>query len=311
MNLAYNAAVLVLVVAPHVWICGCPGGAIPRPHALDEEACEKAKKADSKEGWKAYLAEHPKGLCADQAREGMVAIERRADEAACKKTRDADTEAGWKAYLGEHPKGSCKAMAEKRLEEIAAAERERLAKIDKEKRAAKEKAKRLAKEKARRERLAKIEAEKREAEEKARRERLAMYAVKQPATNLYWLRCPIGQRWDGSSCEGKARRMIRPKARKECPRGYRLPTKQELMSLLGGCDAGARGGIRGKCNKCAESNKCSSMFGRDKKYYWSSSTYEAGPNVASNAYYVSFYSGNVDFYDKANHDYVRCVRSGP
>ncbi len=43
MNLAYNAAVLVLAVAPYVWICGCPVGVIPR----GREAREAAKTGSS------------------------------------------------------------------------------------------------------------------------------------------------------------------------------------------------------------------------------------------------------------------------
>ncbi len=41
--------------------------------------------------------------------------------------------------------------------------------------------------------------------------------VKQPGTNLYWLRCPIGQRWTGSSCKGDARSMKWNRAMKACP----------------------------------------------------------------------------------------------
>ena len=127
-----------------------------------------------------------------------------------------------------------------------------------------------------RERLARIEAEKKAAEEKARMEKLAKEKdVKQPGTNLYWLRCRIGESWTGSSCEGNARKISWHDAKNACPGGYRLPTRQEFMSLLGGCDAKVRGGGRGYCNRCAKSNKCSSMFGKDEGWYWSSSSYAA------------------------------------
>ncbi len=132
--------------------------------------------------------------------------------------------------------------------------------------------------------------------------------VLQPGTNLYWLRCPYGQSWTGSSCEGNAREINWHVAKNVCPGDYRLPTRQELVSLLGGCDADVRGGKAGPCNKCAESSRCSSMFGQDEGYYWSSSSYAADP---SNAWYVYFDDGYVNNGVKDVASSVRCVRSGP
>ena len=277
-NIIIIAAVVVVVGIAVGWYLG-----VERPRALDEEACYKAREAGDKESWKSYLGEHPQGMCADQAREGIAEIERKADEASCKSARDADTEAGWKAYLGGRPEGVCKEEAKKRLEQMAAAERKR---------------------------LARIEAKRKAAEKKARREKLAEETkdVKQPGMNLYWLRCPIGQRWTGSSCKGKAREMNWHKAKKACPGGYRLPTRQEFVSLLGGCDANVRGGKYGYCNKCAKSRKCRSMFGKDERYYGSSSSYAADPSYA---WGVHFDSGLVDDVDKGDDNNVRCVRSGP
>ena len=157
--------------------------------------------------------------------------------------------------------------------------------------------------------MARIEAERKAAEENARRGRLAKNnEVYQPGTYLYWLQCPIGQSWTGSSCEGDARGMSWHNAGNACPGGYRLPTRQEFVSLLGGCDADVRGGKVVSCNKCAESSKCSSMFGQDEGYYWSSSSYAADP---SEAWHVTFANGIVYYVDK-DYDYnVRCVRGGP
>jgi len=138
-----------------------------------------------------------------------------------------------------------------------------------------------------------LEAERKAAAEKARR----LWEVKQPGTNLYWLGCPIGQRWSGSSCEGDARRMSWHDAGNACPSGYRLPTRQEFVSLLGG-----------KENSCSKSSKCSSMFGGDRRSYWSSSSYAAD---SSHAWGVRFGNGRVDYYAKGNGRHVRCVRGGP
>ena len=160
-----------------------------------------------------------------------------------------------------------------------------------------------------RERLARIEAEKKAAEEKARIEKLAKTKdVKQPGTNLYWLRCPLGQKWTGSSCEGKASKMNWKKAMNACPSGYRLPTREEFVSLLGGCDADVRGGGKGDCNECAKSSRCSSMSGEDDWYYWSSSSYAAD---SSFAWVVRFGNGRVFDGAKDDVDHVRCVRGGP
>ncbi len=135
--------------------------------------------------------------------------------------------------------------------------------------------------------------------------------VKQPDTNLYWLRCPIGQSWTGSYCEGDARGMSWHNAGNACPGGYRLPTREEFVSLLGGCDAGARSGKKeGRCKSCEASKTCLSMFGRDDGDYWSSSSDVAAP---SDAWTVVFSSGDMG-YDKKEKDNdinVRCVRSGP
>ncbi len=132
--------------------------------------------------------------------------------------------------------------------------------------------------------------------------------VKQPGVELYWLRCPLGQRWTGSSCKGDAWGMDWHKAKNACPSGYRLPTKHEFMSLLSGCDADVRGGKSGYCNNCAKSKKCRSMFGKDESWYWSSSSDAAD---SSYAWLVNFYPGYVYLDDKDYDHHVRCVRGGP
>ena len=43
-------------------------------------------------------------------------------------------------------------------------------------------------------------------------------------------------------------------------------------------------------------------------HYWSSSTYACDPD---DAWVVDFYSGDADWDDKDDYDYVRCVRGGP
>ncbi len=99
------------------------------------------------------------------------------------------------------------------------------------------------------------------------------------------------------------------KAMNTCPAGYRLPTRQEFVSLFGGCDAKVMVGEYGRCNTCSNSDKCSSMFGKDSWYYWSSSSSAANPSLA---WFVNFGFGYVDGYVVKDRDFnVRCVRSGP
>ena len=251
------------------------------PRAADEEACKLAKEAESKAGWQAYLSERPEGLCAGEARAGLASIDKREDEAACDRARKANSEVAWQEYVRARPNGSCKKEAEKRLAELASAERERLAKLEAERKAAEEEAKKLAVEKERRKRIAKTR------------------DVKQPGSKLYWLRCPVGQRWTGTSCKGKMKFMSWNKAMKACPRGYRLPTRQEFMSLLGGCDADVTSGKYGSCNSCARSGKCRSMFGKGAVGGWSS------------AGLIIFLGGG--FHDGAKYvgSFMCCVRVGP
>jgi hypothetical protein len=130
--------------------------------------------------------------------------------------------------------------------------------------------------------------------------------VKQPNANLYWLRCAVGQTWNGSSCTGK-KKVIRWQAAKQaCPSGYRLPTRQELVDLLGGCNGDVHSGKGGYCNKCSESSNCSRMFPSDTDWYWSSSPYDDDL-----AWYANFDDGSVDWGINVFASDVRCVRSGP
>ena len=104
--------------------------------------------------------------------------------------------------------------------------------------------------------------------------------VKQPGIGLYWLRCRVGREWTGRNCTGRTRSMSWSEALKACPVGYRLPTKQELVLLLDGCNSGVKSGRGGRCNSCEDSSKCSSMFGEDTGDYWSSTPSHSKPDHA-------------------------------
>ncbi|MCP4677916.1 MAG: DUF1566 domain-containing protein [Deltaproteobacteria bacterium] len=83
-----------------------------------------------------------------------------------------------------------------------------------------------------------------------------------------------------------------------------LPTRQNLIDLLEGCNVDVLAGGWGYCNSCAKSATCKELFGLDNNYYWSSSLY--GDDTA---YFVYFWSGAVSYGSKPLPAYTRCVRS--
>lgn len=68
--------------------------------------------------------------------------------------------------------------------------------------------------------------------------------VKDPKTGLMWMRCSMGQKWDGTTCQGSAARYSWDKAM-EVTEGFefaghkdwRVPTHEELKSLVN-CSGG-------------------------------------------------------------------------
>ncbi len=133
--------------------------------------------------------------------------------------------------------------------------------------------------------------------------------VKQPNADLYWLLCPVSYYWNGWECredsdfynimwfcDGET-------AQSACPSGYRLPTRSEMIVLLGGCSSDVLDGNSGFCDSCEESDNCSAMFERFNDYVFWTSTKDS-------AFYwrVDFSNGRIRsvYYDSN----VRCVRSG-
>ncbi|MCK9462211.1 MAG: DUF1566 domain-containing protein [Proteobacteria bacterium] len=137
--------------------------------------------------------------------------------------------------------------------------------------------------------------------------------VRQPGTNLYWLRCPLGRTWLGVMCGGDVKGMSWTEARGACPPGYRLPSRQEYVDLLGGCDDKVARGKPGLCAKCSASADCNAMFAQDAyPAYWSSSPFDD-----DRAWFASFYRGDVNHFDARGVHWgvnigagARCVRSG-
>ncbi|HUU02911.1 MAG TPA: hypothetical protein VM425_15865 [Myxococcota bacterium] len=261
---------LLVVVVVLVAIAGGAAAwylALWRPSALDAEACRVARQAKSKQGWQVYLKQQPEGACEEE---------------------------GWK-----------------QLAAIASAERQRRARIESEKRAAEEKLIIQARKEA--DRLA-AENEKQptgeEGEKPAPKKEnrpVKIVKIKQPGKKLFWLRCPLGQSRTGSVCEGQAMEMTWKEALKACPKGFRLPVREEIVSLLGGCNSDVQQEKYGNCNKCEESKVCSSIFGKDGGRYWSSDVYAHSEKFA----WIAFFKSGIVIYDfKTNLNYVRCLQAG-
>ena len=110
--------------------------------------------------------------------------------------------------------------------------------------------------------------------------------VRDSKTGLEWQRCPYGQSWTGSGCNGEAWRGSWEDAlRLTAPGGFRLPTIDELKTLAP-YDRGVFPGAG---------------------WFWSSSPH---------AYYIDrawslyFNTGHVGSIDKDNGGQARLVRSG-
>ncbi|MCP4607043.1 MAG: DUF1566 domain-containing protein [Proteobacteria bacterium] len=88
---------------------------------------------------------------------------------------------------------------------------------------------------------------------------------------------------------------------------WRLPSRQDLIDILGHCDNDVMNGDIGECSSCEESNACNSLFGFDLGWYWSSTEQEADHS----AWVVEFYQGDVAYDIMVVEHSVRCVREGP
>jgi hypothetical protein len=130
--------------------------------------------------------------------------------------------------------------------------------------------------------------------------------IQQPGTNLFWLRCPIGQTWNGSSCVGSKRSVSAEELKHACPSGYRLPKTLEFGDLLEGCDRDVRTGGTGRCNSCSASTTCRDMFKSDVGFFWSLFQYS---DTKAHAWIVYFGSGKVRAPPRSRHAEVRCIRS--
>ena len=88
-----------------------------------------------------------------------------------------------------------------------------------------------------------------------------------------------------------------------------LPSRQDFINLLGGCDSDVFSGNSGHCKPCPNNLPCGAMFDSGAwDWYWSSSPSQNGPDWAWN---IGFCVGKVgkDIVELASS--VRCVRPEP
>lgn len=113
-------------------------------------------------------------------------------------------------------------------------------------------------------------------------------------TDLTWQRCTLGQRWDGHSrCLGDARRLTFDEARQMQTGGWRVPTLDELLSIV----------TPGRVPTIDPV-----LFpDTPPLYYWATDNREVGM-----AWYVFFENGRANHYfpPHTNRDLLRLVRSG-
>ena len=134
-------------------------------------------------------------------------------------------------------------------------------------------------------------------------EELSTVQIKHTRTGLIWMRCAIGQSWDGNSCEGDATQMTWQEALQlaqgyqvENTLGWRLPNVKELSTLT------ERQCVRPSINATVFPNTPEDDF-------WSSTPSVSDPQ---RAWVVAFFNSSNSLKDKDRFVFVRLVRNaGP
>lgn len=114
-------------------------------------------------------------------------------------------------------------------------------------------------------------------------------------TDLTWQRCSVGQRWENDvGCVGVIAEMSWDEARSKSADGWRLPTRDELATL-----------VSPTCKQPAINEAGFPDMDLGKLWYWTSS--ESGDYLA---WLVNFADGQFANYDRSDVGALRLVRSG-
>jgi hypothetical protein len=114
-------------------------------------------------------------------------------------------------------------------------------------------------------------------------------------SDLTWKRCSTGQRWkEGAGCVGVIKPMTWDEAMKQASDGWRVPSKDELLTL-----------VSPTCHGPAINEEAFPDMELDKLWYWTSS--EDGAFLA---WLVDFAEGHPESYDRTDTGTLRLVRDG-
>lgn len=141
--------------------------------------------------------------------------------------------------------------------------------------------------------------------------------VKDPTTGLIWMRCSLGQSWDGSGCQGMPAEYNWEQAMSVSKQadyaGYtdwRMPTGEELKSLVY-CSNGQTTTHENGTTAC-DGDYISPVIVEAAfpdtpiSWFWTSS-----PSVDEDYMWaVSFYYGGINYEKKSHNSAVRLVRTG-
>ncbi|MCG5547531.1 DUF1566 domain-containing protein [Halorhodospira halochloris] len=146
--------------------------------------------------------------------------------------------------------------------------------------------------------------------------------VKDVETDLQWMRCSLGQTWDGDTCTEEADWYDHSSAMNEAEEfneagGYsghsdwRVPTREELRTLVY-CSSGEPSYFNDSGSRCSGNYDRPAIYheafpNTPTSVFWSASPY-AG--LSDYAWRVSFYHGGDSRWRKSSTSRVRLVRGG-
>ena len=141
-------------------------------------------------------------------------------------------------------------------------------------------------------------------------------SVTDTVTGLQWMRCAIGQQWQGGTCNGEAKEMNSEAAKRERAtlaghRDWRLPTREELRTLVY-CSSGQPAHFNDSGNSCQGEYQrptidLEAFPSAPATWFWSSSAHSGDSSYAWN---VSFSNGNDSHGHRGSGNAVRLVRGG-